>query len=221
MAEHQPLLDEPRAAGEGMRTGEEGMKKGWLGSIRRPSAFQLENGRPANRPQWRATGGDLPGNVYHGGKPLAADRPQPPAAVCAEAAMPNHEELKSLPPNALWEYSKWLGFGQGRHVGVQLMPRVASNEKSHRIRRLAEAIVEAPKSPDDSLLGVTPPRVHQLSGDDRIIMEIARYLADRHSALYADAADFEPRDAIAVQDDVLRRIRHRFDFSFRENPPSN
>ncbi len=34
-----------------------------------------------------------------------------------------HEALKSLPADALWDFLKWLAFGQGRYVGIRIEPR--------------------------------------------------------------------------------------------------
>lgn len=40
--------------------------------------------------------------------------------------MPRHEALKSLPADAIWEFLKWLAFGQGRYVGTRIDSKPAA-----------------------------------------------------------------------------------------------
>ena len=65
------------------------------------------------------------------------------------------------------------------------------------------------KQPDDAALGVTFPAVDDFSEDATLVAAIAEYVAARQAAMYRDAADFEPRHAVAVQEDALRRIGQR------------
>jgi hypothetical protein len=124
--------------------------------------------------------------------------------------MPTYEALKSLPADALWEYLKWLSFGQGRHVGICIEPRIPTVESPNRLQCLADRVLRAAKEPSDAALGVTQPAVADVGDDATLVAVVAQYVADRQVALYREAADFEPRHAVEVQEDALRRIKERF-----------
>lgn len=123
--------------------------------------------------------------------------------------MPSHEALKSLPADALWEFLKWLAFGQGRYVGICFEPRATSGDSIDRFQQLAGNIPLAPKQPDDMSLGVTFPAVDEFGDDAAMVAAVAEYVAARQVAMYRDAADFEPRNAVEIQEDALRRITER------------
>lgn len=123
--------------------------------------------------------------------------------------MPSHENLKSLPPDVLWEFLKWLAFGQGRYVGVRIEPGTAIGQGGKRIQGLAEQVLRAARQPDDTSLNVKPPAIEPHWDDPAIVAAIAEFVAARQIALYRDAADFEPRDAIELQEDAIRRFRDR------------
>jgi hypothetical protein len=123
--------------------------------------------------------------------------------------MPSHEALKSLSAESLWEFLKWLAFGQGRYVGVRIEPHATSADSSNRFQQLAGSIALAPKQPDDAALGVAFPAVDHLGEDAATVAAIAEYIAARQAALYRGAADFEPRHAVEIQEDALRRIVER------------
>lgn len=127
--------------------------------------------------------------------------------------MRSHDALKSLSENALWEFLKWLAFGQGRHVGIRIEPRTLSSERHTRLQLLAENICRVVKQPDDVTLGITPPIVDRVVDSTALVAVVAEYVATRQIALYRNAADFEPRHAIEVQEDALRRIKSRLDLS--------
>jgi hypothetical protein len=130
-----------------------------------------------------------------------------------ENFMPSHELLKLLTADALWEYLKWLAFGQGRYVGIHLDPCVSVGEGHDRLQRLAERLLRAVKQPDDAALGVTPPALDFVAGDAALVVAVAEYVAARHIALYRDAADFEPSHALKIQEDALDRIKARLGLS--------
>src|SRR5689334_19547457 len=117
--------------------------------------------------------------------------------------MPSHEALKSLSAEALWEFLKWLAFGQGRYAGIRIEPRATSGDSSDRFQQLAGGIARAPKQPDDAALGVAFPAVGHLGEDAAMVAAIAEYVAARQAALYRGAADFEPRCAVEIQEDAL------------------
>jgi hypothetical protein len=123
--------------------------------------------------------------------------------------MPSHEALKSLSADALWEFLKWLAFGQGRYVGVRIEPGAGSGDSSDRFQQLAGCIARAPKQPDDAALGIAFPAVDHLGEDAATVAAIAEYIAARQIALYRGAADFEPRHAVEIQEDALHRIGER------------
>src|SRR5262245_8642066 len=106
--------------------------------------------------------------------------------------MPTEETLKSMPPDALWEFIKWLAFGQGRLTGIRVSPVQPGGD---RVRRLAESVLLAEKQPEDEILGVRPPVITANDDDGSIVFAIARYVAARQVQIYRDAADFEPQDA--------------------------
>ncbi len=128
--------------------------------------------------------------------------------------MRSHEALKLLPADALWEFLKWLAFGQGRYVGIRIDPGAVSAGSSGRLQELAARIARAPKEPGDAVLGVTFPAGH-FSEDAALVAAVAEYVAARQVALYRDAADFEPRYAVEVQEDALRRIERRLGLASR------
>ena len=123
--------------------------------------------------------------------------------------MPSHEVLRSLSAESLWKFLKWLAFGQGRYVGVRIEPRAISGDSSDRFQQLAGSIARAPKQPDDAVLGVAFPAVDQLGEDAATVAAIAEYVAARQVAIHRGAADFEPRHAVEIQEDALRRIGER------------
>jgi hypothetical protein len=123
--------------------------------------------------------------------------------------MASHEALNSLSADALWEFLKWLAFGQGRYVGVHIEPRATFGDSNYRVQQLAGSIARAPKLPDDGTLGVAFPSVDKLGEDAATVAAIAEYIAARQVALYRGAADFEPRHAVEIQEDALRRIGER------------
>ena len=129
--------------------------------------------------------------------------------------MPSHEALKSLPADAVWEFLKWLAFGQGRYVGIRIEPRATSGDSIDRVQRLAGNIARVPKQPDDAALGITFPAVDDFGEDAATVAAIAEYVAARQVALYRGAADFEPRHAVEIQEDALRRIGERLGLNGR------
>lgn len=120
--------------------------------------------------------------------------------------MPSYQALKALPANALWDFLKWLAFGQGRYVGIHIDPRATSGDSNDRLQQLAVNIARAPKQPDDAALGVSFPAVDNFGEDAALVAAIAEYVSARQIALYREAADFEPRHAVEVQKDALHRI---------------
>jgi hypothetical protein len=129
--------------------------------------------------------------------------------------MPSQEVLKSLPADALWEFLKWLAFGQGRYVGIRIEPGAASGDDSDRLMKLAGGIIRAAKQPDDAALGVTLPAMDHVGENAALVAAVAEYVAARQVALYRDAADFEPRHAVEVQEAALRRIQNGSDLARR------
>jgi len=123
--------------------------------------------------------------------------------------MPSHEQLQALPADALWEFLKWFAFGQGRYVGIRVGPCAISSDNANRVRQLADSMLSAPKQPDDAALGVSFPAVSPNGDDAALVAAVAEYVAARQVALYRDAGDFEPRHAVEIQEDSLRRIEER------------
>jgi hypothetical protein len=131
--------------------------------------------------------------------------------------MLSHEALKSLPDSVLWEFLKWLAFGQGRYTGIRVEPRDFAGDCHVRIRSLVEHLVRAAKQPEDAALGVSIAAgvLQNVPDDAALVAEVARYLAARQVAMCRDDADFAPRHASEIQDDALRRIQARLDISAR------
>lgn len=120
--------------------------------------------------------------------------------------MASKESLKSLPSGALWEYLKWLAFGQGRYVGICTSPGKDWGDSDTRIRRLTEDIACAAKHPDDAELLVAPPAIAPDIDDATLVHVIENYVAARQVALYREAEDFESCHASEIQDEALVRI---------------
>jgi len=121
--------------------------------------------------------------------------------------MPSQEDLKALSGDALWEFLKWLAFGQGRSTGVHIEPRTSFGGSHNRVRHLAEGVLSAKKQPEDVLVGIAVPHIGPESDDADVVFAIAKYLAARQIEKYRRAEDFDPQDAFAVQDEALNRIR--------------
>jgi hypothetical protein len=86
--------------------------------------------------------------------------------------------------------------------------RVAGDYRN-RLQQLVESLFLAPKQPDDAALGITLPTVSPIGEDTALVAAVAEYVAARQIAMYRDAADFEPRHVVEVQEDALRLIQAR------------
>jgi hypothetical protein len=117
------------------------------------------------------------------------------------------EHLLILSDTVLWDFLKWLVFGQGRYLGVRLTPHPLSGEPYTQIQHLVAELVVAPRHPTDHVLGILPLIRHDETSIQGAVLvaQVAQYMSARQIALSRTSEDSNPEEVYQIQYDALQR----------------